>query len=61
MNVSTSLTQKFQDIADLNAHLCQHIADPVFEFNDLITFLHFTLKEVIRWSKIFEKLQLGDT
>ncbi len=55
MNVSTSLTQKCQDIADLNAHLCQDIADPVFELNDLITFLHSIAKEGIRWNKTFEK------
>jgi hypothetical protein len=61
ITVSTSLTQKCQDIADLNAHLCQHIADPIFKFNDLITFLHLTLKEAIRWNKIFEKQQLSDT
>jgi hypothetical protein len=41
--------------------LCQHIADPIFKFNDLITFLHLTLKEAIRWNKIFEKQQLSDT
>jgi hypothetical protein len=61
ITVSTSLTQKCQDIADLNVHLCQHIADPVFEFNDLITFLDSILKEGIRWNKIFEKQQLSAT
>lgn len=61
ITVSTSLTQKYQDIADLNGHLFQDIADPVLEFNDLIALLHSTLKEAIRWNKTFEKQLLNDT
>jgi hypothetical protein len=36
MNVRTSMTQKCQDIDDLNARKCQDIDDPVLFFNDLI-------------------------
>ena len=60
-NVTTSLTRKCQDIADLKAGLCQDIADPIQTSLNLVISFDRSLKGGLWWKNKFAKTPLNAT
>jgi len=60
-NVRTSLTRECQHIADLNADLCQDIADPIQVSLNLVISFGQSPKGGLRWRNKFVKMPLTAT